>query len=39
MPYPDFFDISGLNPDGNDNGNNNNRREGGGRGGKKGRHV
>ena len=39
MPYPDFFDISGLNPDGNDNSNNNNRREGGGRGGKKGRHV
>ena len=37
MPYPDFFDISGLNTDGNDN--NNNRREGGGRGGKKGRHV
>jgi hypothetical protein len=40
MPYPDFFDISGLNPDGNDNNNNNNnRREGGGRGGKKSRHV
>jgi len=39
MPYPDFFDISGLNPDGNDNNSNNNRREGGGRGGKKGRHV
>lgn len=35
MPYPDFFDISGLNPDGNDT----NRKDGGGRGGKKGRHV
>lgn len=36
MPYPDFFDISGLNPEG---GNDNNRRDGGGRGGKKSRHV
>lgn len=36
MPYPDFFDISGLNPEG---GNDNSRRDGGGRGGKKGRHV
>lgn len=36
MPYPDFFDISGLNPEG---GNDNTRRDGGGRGGKKGRHV
>jgi hypothetical protein len=44
MPYPDFFDISGLNADGNDNNNNNNnnnnnRRDGGGRGGKKSRHL
>jgi hypothetical protein len=36
MPYPDFFDISGLNPE---SGNDNSRRDGGGRGGKKGRHV
>lgn len=36
MPYPDFFDISGLNPEG---GNDSSRRDGGGRGGKKGRHV
>lgn len=36
MPYPDFFDISGLNPDG---GNDTSRRDGNGRGGKKGRHV
>ncbi|KAK4899509.1 hypothetical protein LTR27_003242 [Elasticomyces elasticus] len=43
MPYPDFFDISGVNFDGNDNrrdGSGNGRGTGGGGGGgKRGRHV
>ncbi|KAK3625793.1 hypothetical protein LTR56_020196 [Elasticomyces elasticus] len=41
MPYPDFFDISGVNFDGNDgrrDGSGNGRGTGGG-GGKRGRHV
>jgi hypothetical protein len=37
MPYPDFFDISGLNN--SESGNDSTRRDGNGRGGKKGRHV
>lgn len=41
MPYPDFFDISGLNADNSNDASNNNRKDGngGGRGGKRGRHV
>ncbi|KAM0715103.1 hypothetical protein Q7P37_009568 [Cladosporium fusiforme] len=41
MPYPDFFDISNLNPDSNDNANrkDSNNNNNGGRGGKRGRHV
>lgn len=33
IPYPDFFDISGLNPDGQD------KKDGGGKGAKRHRHV
>ncbi|KAK5703379.1 hypothetical protein LTR17_022156 [Elasticomyces elasticus] len=41
MPYPDFFDISGVNFDGNDGrrDGSGNGRGGGGGGGKRGRHV
>lgn len=35
IPYPDFFDISGTNSDGNGR----DGKDGGGRGGKRGRHV
>lgn len=35
IPYPDFFDISGMNPEGQ----NRDRKDGDGRGGKRGRHV
>lgn len=36
MPYPDFFDISGMNFEGQNRGE---RKDGDGRGGKRGRHV